>query len=165
MRGTGSLVTDLGLRFKLPADFVGLPIGVACQFGLVPLYWLVEIVTRNDDLTDQVGESAKDLTDNAHGAGFFLLAVLLVVGAPLVEEIFYRGMLLRSLKRYLPAAPSILLTGLVFGAAHFSLVGLPGLALFGAFLAFQAHRSGRLGPSILTHAGFNSLTVIALWNA
>jgi uncharacterized protein len=163
VRGTGSLVTDLGLRFKFPADLVGIPIGVACQYALIPLYWLVEVLSRNDNLTDEVGESAKDLTDNAHGAGFFILAVLLVVGAPLVEEIFYRGLLQRSLKRYLPVVVSILATGLVFGAAHFSLIGLPGLALFGAVLAWQAHRTGRLGLNIFTHAGFNLLTVLALW--
>ncbi len=164
IRGTGSFATDLGLRFELPKDLVGIPIGVACQFALVPLYALIEFLSGND-LTKQLEKPAKDLTENAHGAGFYLLAVLLVVGAPLVEEIFYRGLLLRSLKRHLPAAPSILLTGLIFGAGHFNLVTLPGLALFGAVLAWQAHRTGRLGLNIVTHAGFNLLTVLALWNA
>jgi len=153
------------LRFTFPKDLVGIPIGIACQFALGPLYWLIEIVSRNNTLIDQVGDPAQDLTDNARGTGFLVLAVLLVVGAPLVEEIFYRGMLLRSLKRHLAPVAAILVTGFVFGAAHFNWVGLPGLALFGALLAWQAHRTGRLGLNIFTHAGFNLVTVIVLWQA
>ncbi|MEY2425030.1 MAG: protease family protein [Actinomycetota bacterium] len=165
MRCTGSLVTDLGLRFKLPSDLRGALWGLGTQFLVLPLlYWLLETLASRD-LTKDLEQPAKDLTGDAHGAGFYLLAVLLVVGAPLVEEIFYRGLLLRSLQRYCPPWLAIVVCGVVFGAAHFDLVTLPGLALFGIVLAYLAHRSGRLGPSIVAHAAFNLVTVIALWNA
>lgn len=164
VRGTGSLVTDLGLRFRFPSDLSGALVGVLCQFLMLPLIYVVVQAFVRRDLTKDLEAPAKDLTNNAHGAGFYFLALLLIVGAPLVEEIFYRGMLLRSLKRSMPALPSILLTGLIFGAAHFDLVTLPGLAAFGMVLAWLSHRSGRLGPNILAHAAFNTVTVIALWH-
>jgi hypothetical protein len=116
------------------------------------------------DLTDDLEAPAKDLTNNAHGAGFYFLAVLLVIGAPVVEEIFYRGLVLRSLRRYFAPLLALPLTGLIFGAAHFDLITLPGLAVFGMVLAYLAHRTGRLGPGILAHATFNLVTVIALWH-
>ncbi len=164
IRETGNLATDLGLRFKFPSDLSGAAVGIACQFVLLPLIYVIVQLFVSRDLTKDLEAPAKDLTNNAHGAGFYFLAVLLIVGAPLVEEIFYRGMLLRSLKRYMPPLASILVTGLVFGAVHFDWVTLPGLAGFGVVLAWLAHRSGRLGPNILAHAAFNTVTVIALWH-
>lgn len=165
IRGTGSLATDLGLRFKFPSDLIGVAVGVACQFVLLPVIYVIVQLFVSRDLTKDLEAPAKDLTNNAHGAGFYFLAVLLVVGAPLVEEIYYRGMLLRSLKRYMPPLPSIVVAGLIFGGAHFDLVTLPGLAAFGMVLGWLAHRSGRLGPNIAAHAAFNLVTVIALWHA
>jgi membrane protease YdiL (CAAX protease family) len=163
VRATGNVVKDLGLRFSFPGDLIGIVVGLGSQFLLLPIVYAV-IQIFSGDLTKRLEEPAKDLTDNAHGGGFMLLAVLLVVGAPLVEEIFYRGLLLRSLKRYVPAWPAIILCGAIFGAAHFDLVTLPGLALFGVLLAWLAHRSGRLGPNIVAHAAFNAATVAILWH-
>lgn len=163
-RATGNIVKDLGLTFKLPADLIGIVAGLGSQFVLLPIVYVFVQFVVGHNLTKDLEKPAKDLTDNAHGAGFWLLAVLLIVGAPLVEEIFYRGLLLRSLKRSLPAWPSILLCGLIFGAAHFDLVTLPGLAVFGVILAWLSHRSGRLGPNVIAHAAFNAATVVLLWH-
>jgi CAAX protease family protein len=139
-------------------------VGLGSQFLLLPVLYAVIQSFMSHDLTKDLEKPAKELTDNAHGAGFFLMAVLLVVGAPLVEEIFYRGMLLRSLKRSMPVPLSIVTCGVIFGAAHFDLLTLPGLALFGVLLAWLSHRSGRLGPNVIAHAAFNAATVVILWH-
>ncbi len=164
-RATGNVADDLGLRFKFPSDLWGILVGLASQFVLLPLVYVIIQLFVTRDLTKDLEKPAKELTDNAHGPGFYLLAVLLVVGAPLVEELFYRGLLLRSLKRYLPVPISVITCGVVFGAAHFYLLTLPGLALFGIVLAYLAERSGRLGPNVIAHAAFNAATVVLLWNA
>jgi membrane protease YdiL (CAAX protease family) len=164
MRATGNVVVDLGLRFKFPGDLWGVLVGLGSQFLLLPVVYLfIQLFTR--DLSEELEKPAKELTDNAHGIGFYVLAVLLVVGAPLVEELFYRGLLLRSLKRYMPVPLSLIVCGVVFGAAHFNVLTLPGLALFGIVLAYLAERSGRLGPNVIAHAVFNATTVAFLWNA
>lgn len=165
VRETGNPVEDLGLRFKFPSDLRGLLYGLGSQFILLPLLYVVVQWIVSRDLTKDLEAPAKDLTENAHGPGFFFLAVLLIVGAPLVEEIFYRGMLLRSLKRSMPVWPALIANGFIFGLVHFEPITLPGLAVFGFVLAWLTHRSGRLGPAIIAHAVFNAATVIALWNA
>jgi uncharacterized protein len=164
LRETGNLREDLGLRFRLPFDLHGIWVGLVCQFLALPVLYVVVQLFVEGDLAEDLEKPAKELTDNAHGPGFWLLAVLLVVGAPLVEEIFYRGLMLRSLKRYMPVPAAIVVCGVVFGAAHFSLITLPGLALFGIVLAYLAERFGRLGPNIVAHAAFNAATVVLLWN-
>src|SRR5205085_2108371 len=101
-RATGNLRDDLGLRFKFPEDLHGIWVGLVSQFVLLPIVYVIVQLFVSHDLTKDLEKPAKDLTDNAHGPGFWLLAVLLILGAPIVEEIFYRGLLLRSLKRSMP---------------------------------------------------------------
>lgn len=165
VRESGSFVRDLRLRFEWPGDLKGVLYGLGSQFILLPLVYVVVQWLASRDLSEDLEAPARDLTENARGPGFLFLAVLLVVGAPLVEEIFYRGMLLRSLRRYLPVWPTIILNGIVFGAVHFEPITLPGLAVFGAVLAWLTIRADRLGPAIVAHAAFNAATVVALWNA
>ena len=155
-----SVVRDLGLRF-LPVDLAWAPLGPLCQVVLGPLYWLIQELA-NRDLTDALSEPVDSLTKDVHGPGLFVLILLVVVGAPIVEELFYRGLLLRALKRHLGPWPAIITCGVIFGLVHFEPVSAPGLALFGVVLAYLAHRTGRLGPSIVTHAAFNALTMLLL---
>jgi membrane protease YdiL (CAAX protease family) len=153
----------VGLRFRLPFDLIGLPVGIVCTYLLDFFYWVASHWIHH--LQTEASKPAKELTQNAHGFGFFVFAILLVVGAPVVEEIFYRGLLLRSLKRYLSPTLAVVVCGVVFGAAHLNLVTLAGLAGFGIVLAYLANRFGRLGPNILAHSAFNLVAVIGLWAA
>ena len=105
----------------------------------------------------------------AHGGAFVLIALMTAVGAPLVEESFFRGVLYRGL--VLPwrerwgrrgVALATMTSGLLFGLAHGELVQLPGLVAVGVVLAVVYERTSRLLPSVLVHVGFNSLTLVAL---
>ena len=95
--------------------------------------------------------------------------LLLAVGAPIVEELFFRGLLLRSLRAGLgPSLPrlavplSVVVSAFCFALAHFEAVQFLGLACFGAVLALMAWRWDRLGPSIAAHAAFNASAVLSI---
>ena len=157
--GTGSVVRDFGLRFR-PVDLpLGVGVGVATQLLVVPLIYFPfrSVIDRSD-----LERPARELADRAHGPGFLVFALVIAVGAPVVEELFYRGLLLRSLQRYLADGPAVVISGLVFAASHFELLQLPALALVGVFLAVLVVRTGRLGPAIWCHIAFNTVTVVAL---
>lgn len=106
------------------------------------------------------------------GTGWLLLipAFMTVVLAPLFEELYFRGVLLRGLLgvwrtrlAIVGVAGSVLVDSALFGVAHLgsdAWIQLPGLVALGVILCVLAIRSGRLGPSILTHAGFNLLAVV-----
>ncbi len=158
LKGRGSLREDYGLRIESRDIVPGLAAGVACQFLItlvyLPFTWL------NPDL-DVSGE-AKRLIDAVHGPGLAVLAVCLVFGAPLVEELFFRGMLQRALDRRLGPGWAVAVSSLVFGLTHYQPVQLLGLTVFGVVLGLMARRTGRLGLGMVTHAAFNATTVVLL---
>lgn len=160
LRGNGP-VRDLGLRTTLRDVPVGLAIGVACQLVLVPLVTLPIFIFTDTD-QEALEAPARELTDKAQGPGVLVLVLVVVVAAPLAEEVFFRGMLQRTLARSLPIWPAMLITSVLFGISHFQALQLPALAAFGLVLSVLAHRSGRLGLSIWAHVGFNATTVVAL---
>ncbi len=157
--GTASLRRDYGFQFAR-TDLVGLPIGVALQLIMVPFVFLVMrhlgIDTKNQT------DPAKQLTDKARGIGVVILVVLVVVGAPLVEELFFRGLLLRSIQARYSDTLALVGSALAFAAAHFQLLQFPALAIFGLVVGYAAQRTRRIGLGIFIHAGFNATTVVLL---
>jgi membrane protease YdiL (CAAX protease family) len=158
-KGAGDLAQDFGFSFRWTDAFTGLPIGVVCQLLLVPLIYLpLQQFVSTHDLEAPV----RRVTDTAHGAGFLALAVVVVVGAPVVEELFFRGLVLRSLQRRFGDVWAIVGSAVLFGVAHFELLQLPALVSLGVVLGVMAVYNKRLGPSIFAHAGFNLVTMVAL---
>jgi membrane protease YdiL (CAAX protease family) len=98
---SGQLSVDYGLRIKPLVDIpIGLVVGVVSQFALVPLLEL-PLVPFVHNLSQQIGKPAEQLTGNVFGPGFVVLAVFVCVGSPFVEEVFFRGLVLRSLLGWL----------------------------------------------------------------
>jgi uncharacterized protein len=160
LKGNGP-VRDLGARMQRRDVPVGLAIGVGLQLIVVPLVsypwlWLL------DKDTGDLEERAKDLTDRAHGFGLVMLTLVVVIGAPFAEELFFRGLALRSFSRRLGAVGGLIASSVLFAATHLDLLSFPALLVFGLVAGVLAQRSGRLGPSWWTHVGFNATTIAAL---
>ena len=147
-RGNG-VVADLGLRMKAIDVPVGLAIGVACQLVMVPvLYWgLFKIIGVKD-----VSAAARDLTDRATDPFSILLVfVVVAVGAPLAEEIYFRGFAQRIFGRKLIPPLAILASATFFAASHVAAAPVPGSARVRsdprhAGLALRPSRAVDLGP-------------------
>ncbi|MHB1711565.1 MAG: CPBP family intramembrane glutamic endopeptidase [Acidimicrobiales bacterium] len=166
VRGTRSLVRDVGLRFKW-IDLIGIPIGVAGQFLVAAIY--IPIASHVHNFNQKFNAPSQKLTGGSHGIGFAVIAILTVAGAPFFEEIFFRGLLLRSLARlfgnfgrWVGPALAIVVTGVLFGLAHAESLQLVGLATFGIILSFISYRTGRLGMNMVAHAAFNLVAVVAI---
>jgi membrane protease YdiL (CAAX protease family) len=92
------------------------------------------------------------------------LVVLACIAAPVVEELTFRGFLFNAILRYFPSWVAALVSGVLFGLAH-SATGagsIAPLAAGGIVLAVVYYRSGSLTASILTHALFNTFTVVVV---
>lgn len=156
---------DLGWRMR-PVDVpVGLGVGIATQFLLIPLYELVWLVVDRRD----VGQAAEDLVAHVDGlVDVAAFVVMTAVMAPLAEEIVYRGLLYRGIRdmeashHNLAVGLAVVVSSLVFAVSHFQLVQFPGLFLFGVVAALLFQRTGRLATAIWAHVGFNATTVVLL---
>jgi hypothetical protein len=96
--------------------------------------------------------------------GYWLVALGVVVAAPLAEEIVFRGYLQGALHRVLSPRAAILLVAALFGLAHGLQYALP-TGLLGAWFGWLAWRRGSLLPAIAGHVLHNGLMValVALW--
>ncbi|NKB40323.1 MAG: hypothetical protein GKR86_04565, partial [Ilumatobacter sp.] len=82
--GSGDVRADFALAAR-PVDLIGVPIGVATQFLLVPVVYLPLRAVWPDVFDDgALSETANDLIDRADGGLIVVLFLLVVVGAPLV---------------------------------------------------------------------------------
>lgn len=161
----GPVRRRLGLSFKA-RDLLGIPIGIAAQLLVGLLYLPFRSHLHNFDAPVQ------KLTGGSTGAGFALIALLTILAAPLAEEIFYRGLVLRGLRGLssgasgrraaIGTAAAVVVDGLVFGASHFEAQQFAGLAIVGTLLAYETLRTGRLGLAVVTHCTFNAVAIASV---
>lgn len=163
-QGSGNFAQDFAIHFKAK-DLWGIPLGIVSQLMLVFLVTLpFQLMFPSLFNKEAVEKRANDLFDAAHGAWIVLLFVIVVICAPLVEEIVYRGFIQHNLAFAYGARISLLLASFWFAAVHLQLAEFPGLFAFALVLGLCFSRTKRLGLSIVTHVSFNAtaLTVMAL---
>lgn len=162
--GTGRLGVDIGLTPRF------------ADLGWGPVIWLGAIAA-------QVGVGAivialgVPLVGNAEGIDeisadrtyVLSLVITAVIAAPIVEEMVFRGVVMRGLRSRLPIVVVLVVQGLLFGAAHVDPVrgaGNIGLVLVlsgvGVVFGLAAELLGRIGPSIVAHAIFNGAVLLLL---
>lgn len=161
LKGRRSLRLDFGWSMRWVDIPLGVVLGLGLQLGIGIVVQLVYPVLGID--LDRVGESASDLTGRAgNAAGVALVVLIAAVGAPLFEELFYRGLFLRAVQRRLGDAVAVVLPALVFALVHFQPYDFFALVLFGVAMGMLTLRSGRLGPAIWAHVAFNGTALVSL---
>ncbi|MCA1726635.1 MAG: CPBP family intramembrane metalloprotease [Actinobacteria bacterium] len=145
----------------------GLAIYVGGAIGIGSL-----LVLLLNALTGETVEAPEQVPTDVSGAAVALTVVLVLVGAPVAEELFFRGFLFRALRRrgFLRAA---IVSSVAFGLVHYdpaspwhdslllTLVMVP--VGFGFATVFERYRN--LLASMAAHAAFNSIGVIVILNS
>lgn len=101
--------------------------------------------------------------DIAEGFGAVPVQVLLIViAAPISEEVCFRGFLFGGLRERLPRLGAALICGLIFGGLHATtgVSAVPPLIFFGFILALLYEKTGSIWPGILLHALNNSVALL-----
>ncbi|MDO8362902.1 MAG: CPBP family glutamic-type intramembrane protease [Actinomycetota bacterium] len=159
--GSGRLRDDIGLSIRRVDAGWGPVTWLACVLGQVIVASIVlaaKIPFQNN--TDQI-RAARD------NPGYVVpLLVLAVVAAPLVEEIVFRGLVLRGFLSRMGPVVAVALQAVLFGAAHFDPErGVRNLGLVlvlsavGAVLGGAAYLFRRLAPGIIAHAVLNGVAM------
>ncbi len=153
--GTADPVDDFGIRV-LPIDLLGLGIGILAQLVVIRVvYFPLEAIWPGTFADDELQRNAEGLVERASGVTTVVLFALVVFGAPIVEELFYRGLLQRSLLARFNDVFVVVGVAALFALIHFRPIEYPGLFVFGLIVGAAAMLTGRLGMSIMAHIGFN----------
>ena len=143
--------------FCLRDIYIGVPLGVASQLLLVNIVnWPLSQLFPDTFSFDEVSKRAEDLVNGAQGSSLIILFLVVVVGAPIVEEIVYRGSLQNGLVSTMGKYRGVVVTAVIFTAIHLVPVEYPGLFAFALVLGFARQKTGTLGLPIITHLAFNA---------
>ena len=161
--GTGSLTHDYRWGFE-PID-VARGVG-ASVIGRVAVTVVTGIVLAAAG--HAVSGNTKILKEQqGHPWHLVVVGAGAVIGAPIVEELFFRGLVLRSLASKLSYGWAVLIQGGLFGLAHaqagqdgWTVVAVVlGTASFGVVQGYFAAR-WRLGALMVSHGLYNLLPVL-----
>jgi membrane protease YdiL (CAAX protease family) len=156
-----SLRQDFGFTVRTSSWwglFTGLGLFVVGTFMLLPIV----------DLIHNEHQQVADELSKATGAKLAVYVVLAALLAPVVEELLFRGLLLRALRRRMQPTAAIAVQALVFAFAHpllspslGDLAVVPALFLLAAASGIASETTGDLSASILMHIGFNLVTTLS----
>lgn len=112
---------------------------------------LMELLPIPESVMASYAESSKGIL-----AGSPVMMVLsVIIMAPLVEEIIFRGLVLSRLKKVMPTWLAVVLCSMVFGLMHGQLIWIVYTTLFGLLLAVVAENANSIWASVLLHMAFN----------
>jgi uncharacterized protein len=138
--------------------------GLGGYLVATPIVLIVSVV--NDKIWQGKGGSNPLLSivlDSKDSSAFVFFLLTAAVAAPLFEEYLFRGFLMPSLTRYFSQSEAIVVSGIIFAAAHLSLSELLPLAVLGTILGYVYHRTGNLLASMLLHSLWNGGSMLTLY--
>ncbi len=158
--GTGRVVRDFGLEVAWSDVGWGLLMSIAARMAVaiavLPFLPFPRLVGGDDEL---LGIPDPDL------ATFVVVAILAVVGAPIVEELFFRGVVQGAFLDSMGTVGAIGVSSVLFGLAHVNpILGLANVSVVAVITAAGivfgiTVRLRRLGSSVFAHAFFNMVAV------
>lgn len=127
---------------------------------ITPVLWSVVtyLNSRINIILEKLGiDMIEQLPPTKETSAIIMGLLLTCVAAPLMEEIFYRGIVLHLLKGYGNGA-AIVITALLFALAHGSVSVFVSPLVFGLVLGYITIREGSVLPAIFMHFGCNFIS-------
>ena len=145
----GEIFARLGVRRFRPSAFKWMAAAVGAYLLFAILYSQLIVEPKQEDIAEAFGPVPVQV-------------LLIVIAAPVSEEICFRGMLFGGLRERFPRWLAALIAGLVFGALH-ALTGVtavPPLIVFGIVLSLLYEKTGSILPGIILHMLNNSVALL-----
>jgi membrane protease YdiL (CAAX protease family) len=137
----------------------GLLVRLVAAFGIGPI-----VVVLIQAFTDRAPSVPDQVPTDLHTLPTVLFGIVVVVGAPIGEELFFRGFLFNSLRRHGFWLAAVL-SSLAFGLVHVvngNWFLVPIMFFVGLGFAWLYERDGRILTPIAAHATFNLIGILFL---
>lgn len=153
----GHPLQRLGLRpFKLTG--LGLALAAYGSYLFFGVIYSLFVQPEQQDITRDLGVDESTL-------GLIAGGFLIVIVAPISEEIFFRGFMFGALRTRLSLWPAAAISASVFGLLHLSggdITIVPPLLVLGLMFAWLYEHTGSLGPPIALHMLNNAVAFTVL---
>jgi len=135
-------------------------LGMLAFYVLTATYAAIVDPQAEQDVTESLGADSGTL-------GMIAAGTMVIVVAPFVEELFFRGFFYRALRTRYPIVLAALVDGVIFGLIHFGFDGadglliLPPLAFLGIIFCLVYEKTKSLWPVVGMHAFNNTIAFAA----
>jgi membrane protease YdiL (CAAX protease family) len=119
----------------------------------IPLLFLISFIIQNILPEYKQQEIVLNFKSNLSKDKVLLLHVLIM--APVVEEIIFRGYIYRILKTKIPIMFAIIISSTLFSLIHYNVLSFILLFVLSIFLTYIYERNGSIMCPIIIHSLFN----------
>jgi membrane protease YdiL (CAAX protease family) len=165
--GNGSL-RELGLaRLSRRQIGAGLLVGLIARIGAGALAVAIAQLFPKEELRN-TAEPVLRLQDSV--PAFIVLTLILVVGAPFFEELFFRGLVQGAFTNRFGARVALFGQAVCFGLVHYrvgmtaaqAVITVVTIGATGLVLGATRWHYEKLGPGMVAHAFFNAVVVVVV---
>lgn len=165
VKGTGSPARDFGMAIR-PLDLLSGAGGGLLALCVSVVLALAYTAVSGDPAPSNTDILAGDLNETLV---VIVLFVIVAIGTPIAEEIFFRGLVLGAARKRWGTVAGVAFSSLVFGAFHVQSEPLAWLfvgtvtAGYGVvFAMLRVWTRGRLGASVIAHMVVNAVALLAV---
>nr|WP_072536784.1 type II CAAX endopeptidase family protein [Anaerococcus mediterraneensis] len=144
-------------KIENPLIYIGVGLGTV-GFGHLLVNAILKLFEGSPLVTDAFDIFEKAFSANSTIDGLVVIFVV-AIGAPIVEEYLFRGVLFEELGN---SKATIFLTSLVFGIYHFNIVQTPNTFFMGLVLAYVYYKTRSIKAPIIIHATNNILAMVPI---
>lgn len=150
------------LSFAMPRGGIGtLALAVVALVSLATCFASLVFVYNPDALRHDL----QPFSEMMRSRTWWLILLAAGIGAPLAEELLFRGLIFGALRRSpLGFAGATLISAVSWASLHvnYSLYGLGAIVLIGLYLGWLRERTGSLLTPIVCHGAYNSLIILLM---
>lgn len=154
----------LALGFRAKWIWVGLLVGIGAQAILLTFGALIQSAYPDSGLEGNAGE----ILETFSGLNIAAILFMVVLGAPIVEEILYRGLVFTAISNKFGVLAGGVVSSLIFGFSHVSSFSINGIftglatAVLGGVLVYARVKGKGLFLPIMIHFTFNGISGLAI---
>lgn len=146
---------SLGIRYTTP----GIKrLGVVFVLGMSAAVSVNVIVSLSQ--IARFSPKYQQVSEVIYSGGLFMEIVSAVIAAPILEELFFRGMIYKRLRDMINVKAAVVVSALFFGAFHGNLVQFVYAFIIGLMLAYVYEKFKTIWAPVIFHIGANLISVL-----
>ena len=146
---------SLGIRYTTP----GIKrLGVVFVLGMSAAVSVNVIVSLSQ--IARFSPKYQQVSEVIYSGGLFMEIVSAVISAPILEELFFRGMIYKRLRDMINVKAAVVISALFFGAFNGNLVQFVYAFIIGLMLAYVYEKFKTIWAPVIFHIGANLISVL-----